>query len=188
MPAGRATAGMTKQGQTHERRDFPIEPDPPAWRSDRAGQAAQPRRSAKSISAAPMSNSSPRRRAASMAKPFRRQRPDARLLAIRQPIGVCGAITPWNFPGRDDHPQVAPALAAGCTVVLKPANETPLTALALVALAERAGVPQGRVQYRHRQFVGDRQGAVRASGGAFCRLHRLDRSRQAFCISRPRSG
>src|SRR5271169_3045467 len=66
------------------------------------------------------------------------QRPDARLLAIKQPIGVCGAITPWNFPNSMITRKVSPALAAGCTVVLKPASETPLTALALVALAERA--------------------------------------------------
>src|SRR3954464_7821806 len=71
------------------------------------------------------------------------QRPDARLLAIRQPIGVCGAITPWNFPNSMITRKVSPALAAGCTVVLKPANETPLTALALAALAEKAGVPKG---------------------------------------------
>src|SRR3954471_4263531 len=71
------------------------------------------------------------------------QRADARLLAIKQPIGVCGAITPWNFPCSMITRKVSPALAAGCTVVLKPANETPLTALALVALAERAGVPKG---------------------------------------------
>src|SRR5213082_2456646 len=71
------------------------------------------------------------------------QRPDALLLAIKQPIGVCGAITPWNFPCSMITRKVSPALAAGCTVVLKPANETPLTALALVALAEKAGVPKG---------------------------------------------
>src|ERR1700729_3963027 len=71
------------------------------------------------------------------------QRADARLLAIRQPIGVCGAITPWNFPCSMITRKVSPALAAGCTVVLKPANQTPLTALALVALAEKAGVPKG---------------------------------------------
>ncbi len=70
-------------------------------------------------------------------------RPDARLLAIRQPIGVCGAITPWNFPHSMITRKVSPALAAGCTVVLKPANETPLSALALAELAQRAGVPKG---------------------------------------------
>ena len=71
------------------------------------------------------------------------QRPDARLLAIKQPIGVCGAITPWNFPNSMITRKVSPALAAGCTVVLKPANETPLSALALAVLAERAGIPKG---------------------------------------------
>src|SRR3981189_3147390 len=71
------------------------------------------------------------------------QRPDARLLAIKQPIGVCGAITPWNFPCSMNTRRLPPALAGACTVVLKPANETPLTALALVALAEKAGVPKG---------------------------------------------
>jgi succinate-semialdehyde dehydrogenase/glutarate-semialdehyde dehydrogenase len=73
------------------------------------------------------------------------QRPDARLLAIKQPIGVCGAITPWNFPNSMITRKVSPALAAGCTVVLKPANETPLSALALALaeLAERAGIPKG---------------------------------------------
>ena len=84
-----------------------------------------------------------RKRAACTAKPFRRQRADARLLALRQPIGVCGAITPWNFPCAMITRKVSPALAAGCTVVLKPANETPLTALALAVLAERAGIPKG---------------------------------------------
>ncbi|MGJ4951048.1 NAD-dependent succinate-semialdehyde dehydrogenase [Bradyrhizobium sp. HKCCYLS20291] len=71
------------------------------------------------------------------------QKPDARLLALKQPIGVCGAITPWNFPNSMITRKVSPALAAGCTVVLKPANETPLSALALAALAERAGLPKG---------------------------------------------
>jgi succinate-semialdehyde dehydrogenase/glutarate-semialdehyde dehydrogenase len=71
------------------------------------------------------------------------QRADARLIAIKQPIGVCGAITPWNFPNSMITRKVSPALAAGCTVVLKPANETPFSALALVALAEKAGVPKG---------------------------------------------
>ncbi|MBB5751390.1 NAD-dependent succinate-semialdehyde dehydrogenase [Prosthecomicrobium pneumaticum] len=70
-------------------------------------------------------------------------RADARILVIRQPTGVVAAITPWNFPAAMITRKVAPALAAGCPVVLKPAGETPLTALALAALAERAGVPPG---------------------------------------------
>src|SRR5574338_133336 len=69
--------------------------------------------------------------------------PDRRLLAIKQPIGVCAAITPWNFPIAMITRKVAPAFAAGCTVVAKPAEATPLSALALVELAEQAGFPAG---------------------------------------------
>ncbi|MFK0089753.1 NAD-dependent succinate-semialdehyde dehydrogenase [Pseudomonas sp. NPDC090755] len=68
---------------------------------------------------------------------------DKRLLVIKQGIGVCTAITPWNFPAAMITRKVAPALAAGCTMVVKPANETPFCALALAELAERAGVPAG---------------------------------------------
>ncbi len=70
-------------------------------------------------------------------------RRDARMVNIRQPIGVVAAITPWNFPAAMITRKCAPALAAGCTVVAKPAGETPLTALALAVLAERAGLPPG---------------------------------------------
>ncbi|WP_166362164.1 succinate-semialdehyde dehydrogenase [Pseudomonas akapageensis] len=68
---------------------------------------------------------------------------DKRLLVIKQGIGVCAAITPWNFPAAMITRKVAPALAAGCTIVVKPANETPFSALALAELAQRAGVPAG---------------------------------------------
>jgi succinate-semialdehyde dehydrogenase/glutarate-semialdehyde dehydrogenase len=70
-------------------------------------------------------------------------REDARIVIVKQPIGVVGAITPWNFPAAMITRKCAPALAAGCTVVCKPAGETPLTALALAVLAERAGMPPG---------------------------------------------
>jgi succinate-semialdehyde dehydrogenase / glutarate-semialdehyde dehydrogenase len=66
-----------------------------------------------------------------------------RLLVLRQPVGVCAAITPWNFPLAMITRKVAPALAAGCTVVIKPSELTPLTALAVAELAKRAGVPAG---------------------------------------------
>ncbi len=68
---------------------------------------------------------------------------DRRIMVTKEAIGVVGAITPWNFPNAMITRKVAPALAAGCTVVLKPAEDTPLSALALVDLAERAGVPKG---------------------------------------------
>ncbi|MEX3928378.1 NAD-dependent succinate-semialdehyde dehydrogenase [Paraburkholderia sp. BR10936] len=69
--------------------------------------------------------------------------PDQRLVVTKEPIGVCAAITPWNFPAAMITRKAAPALAAGCTIVIKPANETPLSAFALAALAEQAGIPAG---------------------------------------------
>jgi succinate-semialdehyde dehydrogenase/glutarate-semialdehyde dehydrogenase len=69
--------------------------------------------------------------------------PGLRLMVLKQPVGVVAAITPWNFPNAMITRKVAPALAAGCTVVIKPSEETPLSALALAELAERAGFPPG---------------------------------------------
>jgi succinate-semialdehyde dehydrogenase/glutarate-semialdehyde dehydrogenase len=68
---------------------------------------------------------------------------DKRILVTKHPIGVCGGITPWNFPSAMVTRKAAPALAVGCTMVLKPAEQTPLSALAIAALAERAGLPAG---------------------------------------------
>ena len=68
---------------------------------------------------------------------------DRRLVVIKQPIGVCAAITPWNFPAAMITRKLGPALAAGCTLIAKPAQSTPFSALALAVLAERAGVPAG---------------------------------------------
>ncbi|KGF69398.1 succinate-semialdehyde dehydrogenase [Hoeflea sp. BAL378] len=68
---------------------------------------------------------------------------DRRIVTLKQPIGVCGIITPWNFPNAMITRKVAPALAAGCTVVIKPSELTPFSALALGVLAERAGIPAG---------------------------------------------
>ncbi len=74
-----------------------------------------------------------------MPSPF----PKSKIIVQKQPIGVCAAITPWNFPAAMITRKCAPGLAAGCTFVVKPAPDTPLTALALAELAERAGVPKG---------------------------------------------
>jgi len=68
---------------------------------------------------------------------------DKRLLVVKEPVGVCAAITPWNFPAAMITRKVAPALAAGCTMIVRPADATPLTALALAVLAEEAGIPAG---------------------------------------------
>ncbi|MEM7260135.1 MAG: aldehyde dehydrogenase family protein, partial [Pseudomonadota bacterium] len=69
--------------------------------------------------------------------------PDKRIVVLKQPIGVTAAITPWNFPTAMIARKVAPALAAGCSMIVKPAAETPLSALAMAELASRAGVPAG---------------------------------------------
>ncbi|WP_378144010.1 NAD-dependent succinate-semialdehyde dehydrogenase [Cnuibacter sp. UC19_7] len=69
--------------------------------------------------------------------------PNRRMLTTRNPVGVTAAITPWNFPAAMILRKASPALAAGCTMIIKPASETPLSAFALVALAEKAGVPAG---------------------------------------------
>ena len=70
-------------------------------------------------------------------------KPGSRILATREPIGVVAAITPWNFPMAMLTRKLGPALAAGCTGVIKPANNTPLSAFALLTLAKKAGVPDG---------------------------------------------
>ena len=69
--------------------------------------------------------------------------PDRRIVVLKQPVGVVASITPWNFPSAMLARKIGPALAAGCTIVCKPASQTPLSALALGELAERAGVPAG---------------------------------------------
>ncbi|MFJ1302121.1 NAD-dependent succinate-semialdehyde dehydrogenase [Pseudomonadota bacterium AL_CKDN230030165-1A_HGKHYDSX7] len=83
-----------------------------------------------------------------------------RLMVLKQPIGVTAAITPWNFPAAMITRKVGPALAAGCTMVVKPAQQTPLTALALAVLAEEAGVPAGVFHVI--------TGSSRDIGGALC--------------------
>lgn len=70
-----------------------------------------------------------------------------RIFTIKEPVGVCGLITPWNFPAAMITRKIAPALAAGCTVVAKSPGETPFTAGALAVLAERAGIPKGVVNF-----------------------------------------
>ena len=80
-----------------------------------------------------------------------------RIIVVKEPIGVVGAVTPWNFPNAMITRKVGPALAAGCTVVVKPAQLTPLSALALAELAHRAGVPKGVFNFvttKHSSRVG----------------------------------
>ena len=105
-----------------------------------------------------------------------------RIVVTKEPIGVTAGITPWNFPAAMITRKAAPALAAGCAMVVKPAEQTPLSALALVELAERAGVPARRPLGRHRiggRRAADRRRADLEPDRAQARLHRLDRGRQA---------
>ena len=100
-------------------------------------------------------------------------------MTFREPLGVVGLITPWNFPLTIASWKVAPALAAGNTVVLKPAELTPLTALELERIALDAGHPGGRAQRRGRARQRLRAAAGRAPRRRQDRLHRLDRGRPA---------
>ncbi|MSX67071.1 MAG: aldehyde dehydrogenase family protein, partial [Actinobacteria bacterium] len=79
---------------------------------------------------------------------------DKRILVTHQPIGVSLLITPWNFPAAMATRKIGPAIAAGCTMILKPASETPLTALAIVDIMERAGVPKGVINIIMPEKVG----------------------------------
>ncbi len=95
---------------------------------------------------------------------------------IKQPIGVAASITPWNFPNAMIARKVAPALAAGCAFVARPAAETPLSALAMALLAERAGLPKGVLLGHHLETrLRHRQGVLREPDGPQADLHRVDR-------------
>ncbi len=101
-----------------------------------------------------------------------------RILTMRQPVGPCVFVTPWNFPTAMGTRKIAPAIAAGCTMVVKPAQQTPLSMLALAQILERAGLPGGRAERDHRPALrrGDRAAAAR-SAHAQAVVHRLDRGR-----------
>ena len=104
--------------------------------------------------------------------------PDKRIVVLRQPIGVVAAITPWNFPAAMITRKAGPALAAGCTIVCKPATQTPYSALALAELAERAGIPKGVFNVVTGSADRDRRRDDLQPAGAQAHLHRLDRDRQ----------
>ena len=104
--------------------------------------------------------------------------PNQRILVLKQPVGVCAAITPWNFPNGMITRKVGPALAAGCTMVLKPAAQTPLSALALGRAGRARRCAEGRVLGdHHRRCQGDRGGVLPQPEGGQDHLHRLDRGR-----------
>ena len=86
----------------------------------------------------------------------RAQRPGPRCSSMKQPVGPCSAITPWNFPMAMGTRKIGPAIAAGCTMVVKPAQQTPLSMLALAQILEEAGLPRRRPQRHHRELVLER--------------------------------
>ncbi len=100
-----------------------------------------------------------------------------RIMVLKQPVGVCAAITPWNFPNGMITRKAGPALAAGCTMILKPASQTPLSALALAVLAERAGVPAGSLLGRHGRGPADRPRVLSQPESREDHLHRIDSRR-----------
>ena len=95
-------------------------------------------------------------------------------LVVREPVGVVGCITPWNYPLHQVIAKVAPALAAGCTVVLKPSEVAPLSAFMLAEIIERSEASQGRLQPGERDRTGGGRGARRAPGHRHGLVHRLD--------------
>jgi succinate-semialdehyde dehydrogenase/glutarate-semialdehyde dehydrogenase len=104
---------------------------------------------------------------------------DRRILVTKEPVGVIAAITPWNFPSSMLARKIGPALAAGCTVVVKPASQTPYSGLAWGAAVRGGRLPEGRRQHRHRFGWRDRRRDLRQPAGPQADLHRLDRNRQA---------
>ena len=114
-------------------------------------------------------------------------RADQRFLVLRQPVGVVGAITPWNYPVSMLTRKIAPALAAGCTIVLKPAEQTPLLAVETFKVLRRRRAARGRRQPGHHRAARDRRRrAGHAPARAQDHLHRLHRGRQAHRRSRRR--
>ncbi len=122
----------------------------------------------------------------SRATPFRFCAASILAYTLREPVGVVGQIIPWNFPLLMAAWKLGPALATGCTVVLKPAEQTPLTALLLARADRRSRHSRRRGQHRARLRRDRRRGAGRASRRRQDRLHRLDRGRQADRAGRRR--
>ena len=112
-----------------------------------------------------------------------------RTIITHRPVGVAALVTPWNFPAAMATRKIAPALAAGCTVVLKPAAETPLTAFAIAELLTAAGVPEGVVNVVADHVAGrGRHHLAGGPAGPQGLVHRVDRRRPRRCSSRQPTG
>ena len=105
------------------------------------------------------------------------------MLTMQQPVGPCLFITPWNFPLAMGTRKIGPAIAAGCTMVVKPAKQTPLSMLALAQILEEAGLPGGVLNVDHGEVVGVGHGAADPRPAhAQAVVHRLDRGRASKLI------
>ena len=146
---------------------------------DRSRWASRsPRRAARSPTPTTSCAGSARRRCGSAAATRSAPNGRVRLLTMRQPVGPCLLITPWNFPLAMGTRKIGPAIAAGCTMVVKPAKQTPLSMLALGADLRRGRAARGRAEHRH--DLARRRGhrpADRRPAAAQALLHRLDRGR-----------
>ena len=145
----------------------------------RDGQGARRRAWARSSTAPSSSAGSPRRRCASAAATPRAPRATAASSSPSRPVGPCYAITPWNFPLAMGTRKIGPALAAGCTMIVKPAQETPLTMLLLAKLMDEAGLPKGvlSVLPTNKPARGDHR-ADRRRPAAQADVHRVHRRGQ----------
>ena len=143
-------------------------------RQRQAGRARAVRRRGRDASRTCATSRAGRRRSRARVLPV--TAPNMLCYTRREPVGVCAQIVPWNFPLLMAAWKIAPALAAGCTIVLKPAEQTPLSALRLGELALEVGLPAGRAERAHRRRR-DRRGARRPPGRRQDRVHRLDRGR-----------
>ena len=143
-----------------------------------AGQAARPRPRPRCCTRPTPSSGSPRKASGPTARSSRRRTSAKRHYAIKHPVGVVGTISPWNFPITLPSRKIAPALAAGCTIVSKPADQTPLRLIQVFECLVDAGLPAGRRQPRDRPRQADRRRVPREPGRAQDQLHRLDRGRQ----------
>ena len=134
--------------------------------SPRSKANPSPKRMAKSPTVLRSSSGSPRRASAPMATSFRQQRADKRIVVLKEPIGVCGAITPWNFPIAMITRKIAPGPRRRLHRGAETAEQTPLSALAVVELADRAGMPRGVFNVVTGDAPADRRRAHRKSEGA----------------------